>query len=88
MDRILVIMWCDYGIEAICDLTNYEQIQEEKVFATLAGDELPEDNFPDLTFMKLRARYNTPRNYKIYGVKLPGEYTDDIIEKNWQALDI
>ena len=81
MDRTLIIMWCDTGLETIHDISAFEEESEAKVFAILAGKEPPDDSWPNLTAMKLRAMYNTPRNYHIIGIKVPPEFTDERIEQ-------
>jgi len=80
-DRILILMWDDNGLESISDITAFEDESEAKMFAILAGEEPPDDSWPNLHAMRLRARYNTPRNYHIIGIKLPDDFTDEIIEK-------
>lgn len=83
-DRVLIITYDDLGVEGIFDISDFEQVEEEKVFARLADLEMPEDNFPDMNALTLRARFNSHRNSKVYGVKLPDLYTDDIIESEWE----
>lgn len=77
-DRILVLFFDDNGLEQLHDISDFPEKQEEKVFAKLAGQEY-EDGEIDFTYMRLRARYNTPRNYHLIGIKMPGEITDEII---------
>jgi len=72
-------MWDCNGVEQIHDISSFEEESEAKVFAILAGIVPPPDTFPNLQTMKLRALYNTPRHYRIYGIKLTQEFTDDII---------
>lgn len=79
-DRTLILMWDDNGLEQLHDISAFDEESEAKVFAILAGTEPPPDSFPNIMPMRLRAMYNTPRNYKIYGIKLQSEITDEIIE--------
>jgi hypothetical protein len=78
MDRLLIIFFDDYGVEQLHDITGYEQDEQEKMFAVLAGQEY-EGREIDFNYMRLRARYNTPRNYHLIGIKLSEDVTDEII---------
>lgn len=80
-DRVLILMWDDNGLEQLHDISAFEEESEAKVFAILSGLEPPDDSWPNIETMRLRALYNTPRNYKIIGIKLPVEFTDEKIEE-------
>jgi hypothetical protein len=80
-------MWDCNGMEQIHDISAFEEESEARMFAILAGTEPEPDSFPNIEIMRLRARYNTPRDYHIAGIKLPAEITDDMIRETFKSKD-
>ena len=64
-------MWCMSGFEAIVDITKYKPdvIEKNNLIKRLKGDKIDEDSFVNrtITQMTLRARFNTDRQYEVYG---------------------
>ena len=65
--HLMLVMWHQYGIEAVVDITKQ---QKEQVFDILATGR---DSFGSwlnttVTHMTLRARANDQRNYEIYSI--------------------
>jgi len=74
MTHQFVVMWCNQGLEYVCDITAE---QGRKTWATLKGEEYR--SMPNLLHMRLRAQYNTQRHYEIYFVEAEEGITEDDI---------
>lgn len=85
-DRTVMMFWCDTGIENIWDISHWPDVSMQMVADRLAGklNEDYNDGFPNMTYIDLRARFNTDRNYKCYGMVLPVELTDEVIYDNFE----
>lgn len=65
-----LLVWDEFGLENIADITEYEPWAGAEALRELAGQEAkgsPADAM--LAGMLLRARFNGHRNYEIYGVR-------------------
>lgn len=85
--RYYITMWCREGIECVQDITEYQDWDTVNAFEMLAGEQ-PKANplNSQINAMRLRARFNSQRNYEIYAFTS----TDDICEdsvKDWAVSD-
>lgn len=78
-ENIFAIMWDCNGLEAV------EQVPDPALttFAVLQNKEPPK--MPNLNMWKLRARFNTQRNYEIYIVTTTPEITKEDIRAMFEA---
>ncbi len=63
-------MWCIEGFECVIDITDQQPdiMGKKNLINTLKGDKMEVDRVNSLiNKMKLRARFNTDREYEIYG---------------------
>jgi predicted HTH transcriptional regulator len=78
-ENVFAIMWDCNGLEAV------EQIPDPALatFAVLQNKEPP--TMPNINMWKLRARFNTQRNYEIYIVHATPEITQADIREMFEA---
>jgi hypothetical protein len=87
----VLIMWDDYGIELIHDVTAAEQ---EEMWRRLSEPENSSSNFEsaviNLNHLLLRARLNSHRHYEIYlivlGQDITVEYIQTLFEQHRDAM--
>lgn len=87
-------VWHTEGFEFLFDVTAekqaYDQWKKESVVRILKGKLNPpfKSKAPNLTMLRLRARYNTHRNYEMYGFNSTVNYEElkSVIETNPQFL--
>ena len=77
--NIFAVMWDCNGLEAV------EQVPDPALttFAVLQGTQPPQ--MPNLNSWRLRARFNTQRNYEIYIVHATPEITREDIREMFEA---
>lgn len=75
-------MWDCYGLEVCCDVTAAHQ---RVVWEELQGKGVSESGIPSLGHLRLRAQYNTQRNYEIYIVEAVDGITADDIRGMFEA---
>jgi hypothetical protein len=78
-ENVFAVMWDCNGLEAV------EQIPDPALatFAVLQGREPPRP--PNINTWRLRARFNTQRNYEIYIVHATPEITREDIREMFEA---
>ena len=81
MEHQFLVMWDCNGLECVADFTEYSQAQ---VWAGLKGEAGPR-MFPNLEHLKLRARYNSQRNYEIYAITAVDGITEQDIRDMFEA---
>lgn len=74
-----IIMWDEYGLDGIVDITGKRQ---QYTMAVLGNTKQPE--LPELRVMMMRARFNGQRAYEIYAQKCDPEITKEIIEEQFE----
>ena len=74
-----VVMWDMYGLESVIPVPN----PADTTFALLQDKEPP--SMPNLMHMRLRAQFNTQRNYEIYIVNATVGISADDITKMFTA---
>jgi hypothetical protein len=74
--RLMIIMWDQYGLEAVIDVT---QEQKNRLFDMIAGQDNSFDQWLSRTvsYSILRAQVNSQRNYEIYSVRVDSAVTAD-----------
>ena len=76
--RKFLLVWCTGGLENCVDITEYER---KCLLADIAGTERPVfNNGYVLEAMRLRAMYNTQREYEIYIISVEDITREEIIE--------
>jgi len=86
--------WHTGGFEFLFDVTAekqaYDQWKKESVVRILKGELNPpfKSKTPNLTMLRLRARFNTHRNYEMYGFNSTVNYEElkSVIDTNPQFL--
>ena len=81
MEHQFIVMWDCNGLECVADYTQYSQ---DEVWAKLKG-EPGLRMFPNIEHLKLRARYNSQRNYEIYAVTAVEGITEQDIRDMFEA---
>ena len=81
MNRQIVVVWDQRGLEYIGDYTEYTQA---KTWAALSGTECPV-TFPNLMHLQLRARYNSQRHYEIYTITVEESVTVDDLKNMFET---
>jgi hypothetical protein len=76
---IFAIMWDCNGLESVVRLPN----PEDRTFALLKGVKPPE--MPNINHWRLRARFNTHRNYEIYVITAQPGITEDDIQRMFES---
>jgi hypothetical protein len=79
---VFLAMWDNTGLECLVDLTQHFKKQ---TWAALAGDKIPADPV-NLEVLKLRAMYNSQREYEIYSFNTSPSVTQSSI-KEWFEND-
>ena len=88
MEHQFLVMWDCNGLECVADYTEYSQ---KKVWQELQGakpgdtDFRPVALFPNIEHLKLRARYNSQRNYEIYAITAVDGITEQDIRDMFEA---
>lgn len=87
--RYILASWCNDGFEYLQDITDLhpDSFEKGQIIDALKGNEIKRNPLGhQLTMMKLRARYNSQRQYEIYLFT-----TEDTVEfkdiKDWMAAD-
>ena len=81
--RYYITMWCSEGIECVQDITEYNDWDTANAFAALSGEQ-PRANplNSQVNAMRLRARFNSQRNYEIYVFTSTNDLDEDTV-KEW-----
>lgn len=81
--RYYITMWCSEGIECVQDITQYNDWDTANAFAVLSGEQ-PRSNplNSQVNAMRLRARFNSQRNYEIYVFTSTNDLDEDTV-KEW-----
>ena len=80
-DNVFVAVWDDLGLEAVFDLTEY--YNQNNLLTVIAGEKGSRN---PLTFWKLRARYNSQRNYEIHAFGVEDGITVEDVVKHIDQL--
>ena len=73
-----ILVWDCYGLESAIPITQYENFEKEKVWATLKGEEPEKSPFGTiLNSVIMRARFNPQRNYEVYAIDCARSFTAD-----------
>ena len=79
-----IFSWNMYGIEAIVPITQYEEYDHLKTIAKLKGEDIGDNPLKQILFgLKIRARYNTHRNYEIYAIECEPNITEESLWEMW-----
>lgn len=79
--NVFVFSFSQEGFEAIVNLT---AIDESYVMAKMGDTKLPQSVNSILTMMELRCRYNQQRRMEIWLLKLPEDYTEEML---WELAE-
>lgn len=75
--NLYIIMWCMEGLECVINLTDLEEENSMR----LLSDEPPRNIGSLLHTLTLRARFNTPRRYEIYSIRVSEGITEEDMTK-------
>jgi len=71
-----LMMWDCYGIEAVIPITQYEDFEVENSLRILAGEKPIKNPINDIVnAAKMRAKFNSQRNYEIYAIDCDKSFT-------------
>jgi hypothetical protein len=83
-----LLFWDIYGLESAVDM---DLIVQRRTEAILKEEQSQDPDLGELiSVMKMRAQFNTDRQYELYAINLPADYTQDAVhdmfEQNPQAM--
>ena len=87
--RYILAAWCTDGFECLQDITNLhpDSFEKEQIIDALKGNEIKSNPLlHQITMMKLRARYNSQRQYEIYVFATNNEIDFNDV-KDWMEKD-
>ena len=79
---IWILVWDDYGLESVINLS---EIDRKNIEAVLSDEKFNVNLDKVLGYLKLRARFNSHRNYELWALKISVAITIDQLQEAFDS---